>query len=200
MRRLQGLAIVLSIAISLAPGGLGLAAEQSSQKIVILNINRDYDNRTVIKQSTIPNAGNGLFAVVRIKKGKVIGELGGYLVRANHVDNGYLAEIPQCARKSTRPYALIDSEAHGGNVSRINFAPSKINGQKTNFQNAEIDEICKPPFVLFVASRDIDPGEEIWAGYGPSYNYDKFMRTPEVRDFFCGLQKIDCRKKFTYAY
>jgi hypothetical protein len=198
MRKLQALAIALSSVISLVPGGFILAAEVSPERLV--SINRDYDKKTVVKQSTIPGAGNGLFAATRIKKGEVIGELGGRLVGDDQADNGYLAEIPQCARKHTRPYTRLDSEAHGGNVSRINFAPSRINGRKTRFQNAEIDERCKPPFVLFVALRGIEPDEEIWAGYGPNYNYDKFMRIPEVRDFFCGLRKMDCRKKFSYAY
>jgi hypothetical protein len=200
MRKLQALVLVFASVISLAPGGLIIAAELSSSKIVILDINKDYDQRTVIGRSTIPGAGNGLFAVERIKKGEVIGELGGRLVGDGYADNGYLAELPQCAWKRTRPYKRLDSEAHGGNVSRINFAPSRTNGRKTNFQNAEIDHICKPPFVVFVALKDIEPGEEIWAGYGPDYDYDKFMRIPEVRDFFCGLQKLDCRKRFVYAY
>jgi hypothetical protein len=200
MRKLQALAIALSSALSLTSGGLIFAAEPPAQENVIVSINKEYDKRTVVKQSTIPGAGNGLFAAARIKKGEVIGELGGRLVQDDYADNGYLAEIPQCARKHTRPYTRLDSEAHGGNVSRINFAPSKINGRKTNFQNAEIDERCKAPFVLFVALRNIKRGEEIWAGYGPNYDYEKFMRIPEVRDFFCGLRKMDCRKGFTYAH
>jgi SET domain-containing protein len=200
MRKLQALALVMSLAILLGPGSLILAAELSSKKNVILDFNRDYDKRTAIKPSAIPGAGNGLFAIERIKKGEVIGELGGRLVGADHKDNGYLASIPECAWKRTRPYKLIDAEVHGGHVSRINFAPSKINGKKTNFQNAEIEDRCKPPYVLFMALRDIEPGEEIWAGYGPNYDYDKFMKNAEVRDFFCGLKKLDCSKKFTYAH
>ena len=40
---------------------------------------------------------------------------------------------------------------------------------------------------------------EIWSSYGDDYDYDSFMKLPEVRDFFCGLLKIDCREEFTYA-
>jgi SET domain-containing protein len=177
-----------------------LAAEQSVEKAAVLQINRDYDKRTVVKQSTIPNAGSGLFAAVKIKKGEIIGELGGRLVRDDHDDNGYLAELPRCALKHVRPYKMIDSVANAGHVSRINFAPSEINGRKTNFQNATIEEKCKPPFVVFTALRDIEPDEEIWASYGPNYDYDKFMKAPEVRDFFCGLKKMDCGKRFMFAH
>jgi hypothetical protein len=50
-----------------------------------------------------------------------------------------------------------------------------------------------------VALKDIEPDQEIWSSYGPHYEYDNFMQLPEIRDFFCGLLKIDCHKKYTYA-
>jgi SET domain-containing protein len=156
----------------------------------------------VVRKSTIPNAGNGLFAAVRIKEGEVIGELGGRLVteddpaRSNH----YIASLPECAWEKTRPYKYIDSKDYGAHVSRINFAPSEINGVQTNFQNAAIEQICQHPYFVFVALRDIEPGTEILSSYGADYEYDEFMKVPEVRHYFCGLLKIDCRKKFTYSY
>lgn len=48
----------------------------------VLKINKDYGNRTEIKPSTVSNGGNGLFALVAIKKIEVVGELGGRLVTA----------------------------------------------------------------------------------------------------------------------
>jgi len=44
------------------------------------------------------------------------------------------------------------------NVSRINFAPNKINGIETHFQNAGIRQLCIYPYFVFVALRDIEPG------------------------------------------
>jgi SET domain-containing protein len=176
-------------------------AQKLPQQIALLKINKEYDKRTAIKKSTIPDAGNGLFAAVKIKKGEVIGELGGRLISDNDPAQGnhYIASIPECAWKTTHPYKSIDSKHYGGHASRINFAPSKINGIETHFQNAAIKQICQPPYFIFIALRDIKPGAEIWSSYGPHYNYDKFMRVPAVRDFFCGLLKIDCREKFTYS-
>lgn len=168
----------------------------------LIKIDKKYEWRTVVKKSTIPHAGNGLFARVRIKKGEVIGELGGWLVSDGDYpeDARYVASIPECAWEKTHPYKYIDSKDHGGKVSRINFAPSEINGIETNFQNAAIKQICEHPYVVFVAVKDIEPGTEIWSSYGPDYNYDEFMLIPEVRDFFCGRLKIDCREKFTYSH
>jgi SET domain-containing protein len=179
-----------------------LSAQKAAHDPAILKVNKEYDKRTVVRKSTIPNAGNGLFAAVRIKEGEVIGELGGRLVteddpaRSNH----YIASLPECAWEKTRPYKYIDSKDYGAHVSRINFAPSEINGVQTNFQNAAIEQICQHPYFVFVALRDIESGTEILSSYGADYEYGEFMKVPEVRDYFCGLLKIDCREKFTYSY
>lgn len=153
-----------------------------------------------IKPSAIPGAGNGLFAVTPIKKGDVVGELGGRLVAAEDypLGNYYLASIPECAWEETKPYKFLDAKDFGAHVSRINFAPKLINSIETNFQNATIHQLCNYPYVIFVALQDIAPGEEIWASYGPYYSYDKFMYVAEVRDFFCGLLKTDCSEEYSF--
>lgn len=127
-------------------------AEEAPVKLVaVLKINKELDRRTAIKPSTIPNAGNGLFAIVPIKKGEVIGELGGRLMTVEDpiVNNHYLASIPQCAWGETKPYRYLDSKNFGGNVSRTNFAPSKINGIETHFQNAAIHHTPRIPLFCF---------------------------------------------------
>jgi SET domain-containing protein len=168
-----------------------LSADTPARDATILKTNKEYDKRTVIKKSLIPNAGNGLFAVVKIIKGEVIGELGGLLVTEQDYPHGnhYMAAIPECAWKNAQPYKYID----------INFAPREINGVDTHFQNAAIKQICRSPYFTFVALKEIEPGQEIWSSYGPHYEYDNFMKSPEIRDFFCGLLKIDCHNKFVYA-
>jgi len=187
--------------ISVATGVVLLFAD-TPPGATILKINKDYDKWTVVKKSTIPNAGNGLFALVKIRKGEVIGELGGRMVAENDPSKGnhYIASIPECAWAETRPYKSIDSKDFGGHVSRINFAPSKINGIETHFQNAAIKQLCHHPYFIFLALKDIKPGVEIWSSYGSHYDYDRFMKVREVRDFFCGLLKIDCSENFTYAH
>jgi SET domain-containing protein len=179
------------------------SAEKAAERVALLKVNKAYEKRTVIKKSTIPNAGNGLFAVTKIKKGEVIGELGGRLLTEQEYpagNNHYVASIAECAWKESHPYKYLDSKDHGANVSRINFAPSEINGIETHFQNAKTQQLCKRPYFVFVAVREIQPGEEIWSTYGPNYGYDRFMKAPEVRDFFCGRLKIDCRQKYSYSH
>lgn len=183
-------------------GGREFLFAKTPERSTILKINKNYDRRTVIKKSLIPGAGNGLFAFVKIKKGDVIGELGGRLILDNDPSRGnhYIAAIPECAWKETQPYKYLDSKEYGANVSRINFAPSKINDIPTNFQNGAIKQLCHRPYFIFVALQDINPGTEIWSSYGANYDYDQFMKAPAVQDFFCGLLKLDCRAKFTYVH
>lgn len=166
----------------------------------LVKIDKELEKRTVIKKSSIPGSGNGLFAVVKIKKGEVVGHLGGRLLEEFPQGNHYVGALIECAQKEAQPYKYLDSKDHGANVSRINFAPSKINGIETNFQNAGIKRLCKSPYFEFVALKDIAAGEEIWSSYGPNYDYERFMRIPEVRDFFCGLLKTDCREKYSYEH
>jgi len=193
--------LVLCLALLIPVRGAPRAAEKNT-RVALLKINRQYESRTVIKKSTIPGAGNGVFAAAKIKKGEIIGELGGRLLSAEEYPKGnhYIASLPECARGKLGPYRFIDAKDYGAHVSRINFAPSKINGRETHFQNAAIRQICEPPYFIFIALQDIEPGAEIWSSYGPHYDYDRFMQIPEVRDFFCGRMKIDCREKFAYAH
>ena len=189
------------VTVIFAWSAIGLwSADAPAKPGRLLKINKELDKRTVIKKSLIPGAGNGLFAVVKIKKGEVIGELGGRLLEEFPEGNHYVGALIECAQKEAQPYKYLDSKDHGANVSRINFAPSKIDGIETHFQNAGIKRLCKHPYFEFVALKEIKPGEEIWSSYGPNYDYDRFMKAPEVRDFFCGLLKTDCREKYSYEH
>lgn len=166
----------------------------------VLLANRVLDARTVIKPSAIPGSGNGLYAVVRIKAGEVIGELGGQLLEEPDLNNpsAYLAGLDDCATQNIPPYRYLDSKDYGGHVSRANFAPKAINGRETNFQNAKIERRCEAPYVVFVATKDIEPGTEIWASYGPHYGYERFMHLTPVKNFFCGLLNMDCSQNFEF--
>jgi SET domain-containing protein len=176
------------------------SAENTAKPGPLLKINKDLDKRTAIRKSLIPGSGNGLFALVKLKKGEVIGHLGGRLLEEYPEGNHYVGALIECAQKDAYPYKYLDSKEYGAHVSRINFAPSKINGIETHFQNAGIKRLCKHPYFEFVALRDIAPGEEIWSSYGPNYDYDRFMQNAEVRDFFCRRLNTDCREKYTYEH
>jgi len=62
--------IALLFALMFGRGTFALFAEEPAVNLVpVLKINKEYDQRTVVKPSMIPNAGNGLFALTPIKRG-----------------------------------------------------------------------------------------------------------------------------------
>jgi SET domain-containing protein len=199
MTKIARLFVVFWVVLMISATDLPAAEEKPVKLVPVLKINTDLDRRTVIKPSKIPGGGNGLFAGAAIKKDEVIGELGGQLRTEEDYPQGnsYLASIPECAWQETHPYRYLDGKHFGANVSRINFAPKKINGVETKFQNSALVQLCEYPYVVFLALRDIEPGEEIWASYGPHFDYS-FMAESEVRNFFCSLLRIECGEEYTF--
>ena len=160
------------------------------------------DKKTVIRKSRIPKAGLGVFAAVAIKKGETIGEYGGTMLRKKErpPDNVYVMRIPKCARKSLGPYVVIDGRHSRSHMTRVNFAPKVINGVKTGLQNTRIRTLCKKPYVIFVATRDIKVGEELLTSYGKHYQYHHFMKDKVIQRYFCDRVKIDCSARFTFKH
>jgi hypothetical protein len=199
MNKITRLFVMSLVALAISAIGIPAAEEKPIKLVPVLKINTGLDRRTVIKPSQIPGGGNGLFAAVAIKKDEVIGELGGQLRTEEDYppDNYYMASISECAWEETFPYRYLDAKHFGANVSRINFAPKKINSIETGFQNSALFQLCEYPYVIFRATRDISPGDEIWASYGRHYDYS-FMAANEVSDFFCGLLKINCSEGYTF--
>lgn len=202
MKRSIGLIIITLVGQLFVTAVPARSAEKPKDELPLLKINKALDKRTVIKPSAIPHGGNGLYALVPIKKGEVIGELGGRLLPADKYPQGnhYIAALLECAHKQAHPYVYLDAKDNGANVSRINFAPSKINGIDTHLQNAAIRRLCQPPYFEFYALRDIAASEELFSSYGPNYDYDRFMHHPEVKEFFCKRAKVDCRTKYSFDH
>ena len=96
----------LFVALLFCSGDGFLGAKVAPFQLVLLKVDRSDDQKTLVKKSTIPDSGKGLFAAVKISKGEIIGKLGGRLVSADAVpiNTHYLAAIPECARKNAGPY------------------------------------------------------------------------------------------------
>jgi hypothetical protein len=54
----------------------------------------------------------------------------------------------------------------------------------THFQNAAIKQICEPPYFIFVALQDIEPGTEIRSSYGPITITTASCGFPKCASFF----------------
>jgi len=151
-----------------------------------------YTGLLKIAPSTIPGAGNGVFATDAIP---AEADLGGYegryiteaewLALAEKGRAEYVMSLPECAYPAIQPYKFIDGR-EGSIHSRINYAP-------VAFQNAEIRFFCEPPYARIVTLRRIEKGEELFIDYGPDYDYS-FMKKPQIKEYF-RLAKSQRRKK-----
>src|SRR5437879_5869276 len=80
---------LLIAAVFIVPDArLAAAQTKAPQQVALLKIDKKYETRTVVKKSTVPGAGNGLFAAVKIQKGEVISQLGGRLVSDDDYPKG----------------------------------------------------------------------------------------------------------------
>jgi hypothetical protein len=180
--------------------GLGAVVPSVLLRTRWLPTNDAYDVSTRIAPSTIPGGGEGLFAARDFTAGEVVAEMGGRLVFYRDSApgrRGYLFTPPPCAKRDVWPFDAVDGEVNGGRAWKVNFAPSRINGVATNFQNTQGRFICERPYVVYETTRRVPKGEEFLVGYGPNYEYD-FMARPEVRDHFCGRLDLDCTQQFVW--
>ncbi|MCA3014088.1 MAG: hypothetical protein INH41_17035 [Myxococcaceae bacterium] len=193
MRRL------LAVTVALAALSVGAPAVLLRERW--LAVDPAFDTGTTVAPSRIPGAGEGLFAARDFAAGEVIAEMGGRLVFYRDYpprQRGYLVTPPPCARADLWPYDAVDGAQSGGRAWKVNFAPSRINGVDTHFQNARGLSTCERPYVSFETTRAVAKGEEFLVGYGPNYEYD-FMALPQVRDHFCGRLGLDCTQRFDWA-
>jgi SET domain-containing protein len=125
-----------------------------------------------IKQSTIPNAGQGLFAVnpnvgpnaIVFKRYEKIGDYNGV--------NKTQAELNEDYRDYTAPYAvtvsknrIIDSAGRRGYGSLANH--------KDNNNNADLISDNRNHKVILRATKDIRNNQEIFVNYGDEYDFDE---------------------------
>jgi SET domain-containing protein len=122
------------------------------------------DNSLVVKHSTLPGAGMGLFTLDFIPKNTVIVEYKGRKRTWKEVNkdpghNGYLYYVNRNLVIDARTY--LGSKARYANDAR---GMKKIKGLNNNSIYIEKDDR-----VFIRASKDIWPGQEILVDYGKEY-------------------------------
>jgi len=123
------------------------------------------DKHLVVKKSTLPNAGKGLFTKKIIPKGTRITEYKGEVMTWKEVEkmadyrNGYVFYF-------NKKYVIDAWKTKKGLAHYANDARglTRLEGVKNN---SEYDTEKKRCFI--VATRDIPAGSEIFVGYGAEY-------------------------------
>jgi hypothetical protein len=192
-------------AIGIERGEAGAAAVAAKPPLRKLRATRPHrgphPEMVEIRPSLIPGAGDGLFARIDIPEGTYLGFYRGEKLtpHASAKLEGtkageYLFGIPECAEDEVHDSIAGDMNDY---VSKVNFAPETINGQPTNLQNAVFFEECAEPYVRLYTVRAIAADEEVYADYGPDYDYF-FMEIPEVQEHL--LQAAGIAKQAEFAW
>ncbi len=117
----------------------------------------------IVKASSLPNAGNGLFTKIDLKKGDIVTEYKGrrrtWAQVENDVDNGYIYHIDDenviDALKNVNTFGRYANDAAG---------LQRVSGLRNN---AEYFEDNKRVFIR--ATRSIKAGNEVLVSYGKRY-------------------------------
>lgn len=155
-----------------------------------------------IRDSLIPGAGKGLFAKYDLAAGTYVGHYDGTYLSQAEVDalddhtTSYLFLLPECADEPI--YAGIAGDLEHP-ISKVNFAPSTVNGHPTRLQNVDFIEQCDEPYEKLFTTRFVHAGEELYTDYGPDYPYD-FMEFEAVQAHFLEVAGAPELADFTWDY
>ena len=122
----------------------------------------------VVKPSTLPgNAGDGLFAVKKFKTGDKILDYTGEVISLEDRNNRYGTTASDympygLETKSTPPVKIVD-----GACQRSAAAYSNDGGHAGIGNNAKL--VTHQGKGSLKAIKNINPGQEIYVGYGPAY-------------------------------
>jgi uncharacterized protein len=123
-----------------------------------------FEKKLVVKDSTLPDAGKGLYTREFIPKGTRIVEYKGRITSWKEVDdndgnNGYIYFVKR--------HHVIDASSHPSALARYANDASGLQRVKGLTNNAEyVEDGLK---VYIQASRNIPAGEEIFVEYGKEY-------------------------------
>jgi len=124
-----------------------------------------------VKTSTIPNAGNGLFAKKAFHKGEKIDEYTGTIISAEKADeitnNAKPGDISADYLINLSNGKVLDCYKTKCLAGIANDAEGYVK-MKGYHNNAEIQELNNNR-VFLVATKDIPEGAEIFVAYGPAY-------------------------------
>lgn len=120
----------------------------------------------IVKTSTLPNAGKGLFTTKAIKKKSQIIEYKGEIIdwkeyekRVKEDKDGYLFYI-----NKNRCIDAYNTPQYKARFANDAMGLARIKGVKNNAVYEIIGDQC-----FIIATRDIEPGEEIFVSYSKEY-------------------------------
>lgn len=132
-----------------------------------------------IGYSKIPNAGLGIFANARIKKGTFLGNYMGKI--CDDIDNLPNSDYLFTSKSRTKTFSIDGTNLETSNYTRfINCSsanePENVVAARHRDASGESIYVTKygkqidiDGYIFFFTARDIEPGEELLFDYGVSY-------------------------------
>lgn len=122
------------------------------------------ENQLVVKKSTLPKAGKGLFTTKDIKRGTKIVEYKGVIKTWKEITdantfNGYVFYINR--------NHVIDAKNFDAGLAQLANDAKGISRNDEIKNNSKYEQIGKRVYI--VATKNIPAGSEIFVGYGKEY-------------------------------
>lgn len=144
-----------------------MTSEEQKIRLFVPSENKTKTFRIKIAPSTIPNAGQGVYAIDPIPKGA----RGTYRGVKRSLEKGdpyyswiiYEWDESTGEANTSKPSYLVD--AH--NISQSNWTRFVNCGLKKRLNNFDVEQ--KFDKIYYYTLRDIKPGEEFFVDYGPDY-------------------------------
>lgn len=129
-------------------------------------------NGVSVSPSSIPNAGNGLFAERAFTRGDVVTFMDGFTLSDRDVRDREPHQLSHVRTLMTH-FLVIDGlkepfeGAGGGSFANDSLCPKRNNAR---FETWRCDDLSRFNTVIVLrAVRDIAPGEEVFVSYGSTY-------------------------------
>lgn len=127
-------------------------------------VHNKYRKGLRIKNSTIKNAGRGLYAAKQYKLGQIVSQYQGQKLKKRDVDKKYKEQGDFTVCNGNKPHSICVDAA----------VTSSSNGRYANTQNTQNNTELKykntSKTFRLVATEPIQPQQEIFADYGQSYH------------------------------
>jgi len=121
-------------------------------------------NNVEVRRSTIPKAGNGLFAKERLRKGAVLGEYIGEVLTAKQAegrDPSYFIYKDEGGAKKGAAAMVVDGRTYANPMRWLNHSA----------QPNAYAELQHDGRILFKTKKAVQPGQELFIDYGPDYQF-----------------------------
>lgn len=130
-------------------------------KVNMIHYLEECDNRFYLKESTIPGAGRGVFALKSIKKNDFL-RVVGIVIKKNSISGKIMGKIPAFSK-----YVFVNPAINGW-LMPVGYGGMVNHTDNKEERNCDIVSIGGDVYYLF--SKDVQKDQEILGSYGDNWS------------------------------